>query len=97
MPWCSKPVLDFPVVRSLRITPPMFPRISKSPSKAIHEKRLMKACADHDLSRIQEAFRALDPVGARTAGVLRNALDQIYDGPNTGRYQWDQLFKTEKM
>jgi hypothetical protein len=75
----------------------MFPRISKSPSKAIPEKRLMKACADQDLSRIQEAFRALDPVGARTAGVLRNALDQIYDGPNTGRYRWDQLFKTEKM
>jgi len=28
--------------------------------------------------------------------VLRNTLDQLYDGQHTGRYRWDQLHKTEK-
>jgi hypothetical protein len=30
------------------------------------------------------------------SGVLRGTLDQLYDGQNTGRYRWDQLYKTEK-
>jgi hypothetical protein len=28
--------------------------------------------------------------------VLRETLDQLYDGVHTGRYRWDQLYKTEK-
>ena len=30
------------------------------------------------------------------ARVLRETFDQLYDGQRTGRYRWDQLFKTEK-
>jgi hypothetical protein len=41
-------------------------------------------------------LRALDPNGSRTAQVLRNTFDQLYDGQRTGRYRWDQLYKTEK-
>ncbi|WP_420620260.1 NaeI family type II restriction endonuclease [Candidatus Poriferisocius sp.] len=32
----------------------------------------------------------------RVAIVLRDTLDQLYDGQRTGRYKWDQLHKTEK-
>ena len=28
--------------------------------------------------------------------VLRTTFDQLYDGQRTGRYRWDQLYKTEK-
>jgi hypothetical protein len=57
------------------------------PSQTAHDGEL-KAVADFILS--------LDPTGARTARVLRNTLDQLYDGQRTGRYRWDQLHKTEK-
>lgn len=33
---------------------------------------------------------------SRVAAVLRDTLDQLYDGQRTGRYRWDQLHKTEK-
>jgi len=45
---------------------------------------------------IVAAFRAADPDGQRAARVFRDTLDQLYDGQHTGRYRWDQLFKTEK-
>lgn len=51
---------------------------------------------DPELEAVAEALRVLDPNGLRTARVLRNTFDQLYDGQRTGRYRWDQLFKTEK-
>ena len=42
------------------------------------------------------ALRGTDPGGDRTARVLRQTLDQLYDGVRTGRYRWDLLHKTEK-
>ncbi len=56
----------------------------------------MNSATDSELGVVADAMRALDPDGKRTAGVLRNTLDQLYDGQRTGRYRWDQLFKTEK-
>lgn len=41
-------------------------------------------------------IRAQDPNGERIAGVLRETIDQLYDGQRTGRYKWEQLYKTEK-
>src|SRR2546430_14927054 len=40
--------------------------------------------------------RRLDADGTRSAAVLRETFDQLYDGQRTGRYRWDQLYKTEK-
>lgn len=51
---------------------------------------------DEARDAIVAAFRAADPDGQRTARVFRDTLDQLYDGQHTGRYRWDQLFKTEK-
>lgn len=51
---------------------------------------------DVELEAVAAAFRKLDPDGSRIAQVLRDTLDQLYDGQRTGRYRWDQLHKTEK-
>lgn len=51
-----------------------------------------------DLAResvVREMVR-LDPGGLITGQLLRDTFDQLYDGVRTGRYRWDQLFKTEK-
>lgn len=51
---------------------------------------------DQELQAVAAALRVLDPQGFRTAKVLRDTLDQLYDGQRTRRYNWDQLYKTEK-
>jgi Restriction endonuclease NaeI len=37
-----------------------------------------------------------DPDGSRISQVLRRTYDMLLDGQHTGRYRWDQLYKTEK-
>jgi hypothetical protein len=51
---------------------------------------------DVQLVTVAAELRGLDPDSSRTARVLRNTFDQLYDGQRTGRYRWDQLYKTEK-
>ena len=51
---------------------------------------------DVELDAVAGELRKLDPQGLRFARVLRETLDQLYDGQRTGRYRWDQLYKTEK-
>lgn len=52
--------------------------------------------ADPARDAVIEEFRAADPDGSRAAAVFRETFDQLYDGQHTGRFRWDQLFKTEK-
>ncbi len=51
---------------------------------------------DRDIEAVAEAIGELDPKGEKIGLVLRQTLDQLYDGQHTGRYRWDQLYKTEK-
>lgn len=51
---------------------------------------------DEELEIVINAIQTLDPTGERIAMVIRQTLDQLYDGQHTGRYRWDQLHKTEK-
>lgn len=51
---------------------------------------------DPELEAVTAEILRLDPLGQRTAAVLRDTLDQLYDGQHTGRYRWEQLHKTEK-
>ena len=51
---------------------------------------------DGAIDRVRDAVLALDSDGMRTAQVLRETYDQIYNGQYTGRYRFDQLHKTEK-
>lgn len=41
-------------------------------------------------------FFNADPGGHRSSKVIRDTFDQLYDGQHTGRFRWQQLFKTEK-
>jgi len=52
--------------------------------------------ADIYLMRTVARWELADPDLSRSAYVVRQTFDQLYDGQHTGRYRWDQLFKTEK-
>ena len=51
---------------------------------------------DRELSEVGAELLRIDPDGQRFSRVFRETFDQLYDGQRTGRYKWDQLFKTEK-
>lgn len=51
---------------------------------------------DSELERVAGWLLQIDPDGARFAEVFRATFDQLYDGQRTGRYRWDELYKTEK-
>lgn len=55
-----------------------------------------REAADAELQSIAEALLSADPGGARIGKALRRTYDMLLDGQHTGRYRWDQLFKTEK-
>jgi hypothetical protein len=61
-------------------------------------RRYLDGVPDDDsaLLEVVLTLREADPRGSRIANVLRETFDQLYDGGRTGRYRWDQLFKTEK-
>lgn len=52
--------------------------------------------SDEELNRVAEHLERLDPDGKRFAATLRDTIDQLLNGENTGRYDWATLFKTEK-
>lgn len=52
--------------------------------------------ADRDLEAVEAELYRLDPAGDRVATVLRGTFDQLYDGQHTGRWNFEQLHKTEK-
>ncbi|WP_430792070.1 NaeI family type II restriction endonuclease [Actinoplanes sp. G11-F43] len=51
---------------------------------------------DPELWAVHKEISRLDPYGDRTGYAIREALDQIYDGQRTGRWDFTQLLKTEK-
>ena len=51
---------------------------------------------DIELDTVASELYRLDPTGDQVAVVLRDTLDQLYDGQRTGRWKYDQLHKTEK-
>jgi len=51
---------------------------------------------DPELDSVEVALRAQDPDGSRFSKALRRTIDMLLDGQNTGRFRWEQLYKTEK-
>lgn len=51
---------------------------------------------DRALEQVVARVLGLDESGERFARAFRETFDQLYDGQRTGRYKWDQLYKTEK-
>lgn len=54
------------------------------------------ATADEDLSIVETEPHRHDPAGDSAAQIMRDMLDQLYDGQHAGRWSLDQLRKTEK-
>ncbi|MFJ2579849.1 NaeI family type II restriction endonuclease [Kitasatospora aureofaciens] len=52
---------------------------------------------DPELEQLVRELTRLDPTGARMAGVIESAGDYLLDGGRTGRYEWTQLEKAEKV
>ncbi|SKB03594.1 NaeI family type II restriction endonuclease [Aeromicrobium choanae] len=61
-------------------------RVTLSPARGI----------DPELDAVTDELYRLDSTGDRVAAVLRETLDQLYDGQHTGRWSFVQLHKTEK-
>ncbi|MFE6283209.1 NaeI family type II restriction endonuclease [Streptomyces sp. NPDC057877] len=53
-------------------------------------------CDDPELMLVRQHLLSLDPEGERFARVLRDTIDQLLDGEHTGRFDWNDLHKTEK-
>lgn len=51
---------------------------------------------DEEVTKVAVQLKELDSTGRIFARVIRDTIDQLYDGQRTGRYKWDQLYKTEK-
>jgi hypothetical protein len=51
---------------------------------------------DSELERVARHLLGLDPDGSRIAAALRNTIDMLLNGQQTGRFRWEELFKTEK-
>lgn len=56
----------------------------------------MTVYEDPELLNVFEHLVSLDPSQERIGSTIRQTLDQLYDGQHTGRYRWDDLYKTEK-
>lgn len=54
------------------------------------------SASDHAIEEVAEEIVRLDPTGKRWGAILRHTYDMIYNGPETGRYRWSELMKTEK-
>ncbi|MFD5793742.1 NaeI family type II restriction endonuclease [Streptomyces diastatochromogenes] len=51
---------------------------------------------DPELMLVRQHLLTLDPTGECFARVLRDTIDQLLDGEHTGRFDWNELHKTEK-
>ncbi|WP_419919388.1 NaeI family type II restriction endonuclease [Candidatus Poriferisocius sp.] len=56
----------------------------------------MGTTVDPELDTVAKELMGIQNFESRVAAVLRDILDQLYDGQRSGRYKWDQLHKTEK-
>jgi len=62
----------------------------------MNQQELLSYVEDPELDAVEAELRRLDPTGEEFGKVLRDTLDQLYDGQHTGRWNYDQLHKTEK-
>ncbi|MGW2177811.1 NaeI family type II restriction endonuclease [Streptomyces sp. NPDC001732] len=74
----------------------MLPFFSEDHSAAKNMASVPDSADDIELIAVREHLLKLDPTGARFSTVLRNTIDQLLDGEHTGRFDWNDLHKTEK-
>ncbi|OKI46334.1 restriction endonuclease [Streptomyces sp. TSRI0281] len=56
----------------------------------------MGTWVDEEITAVYRAVLTTDPGGNRMRRVLRDVIDAVLDGSQTGRYNLKELFKTEK-
>src|SRR5262245_51917009 len=49
-----------------------------------------------ELESVAATLHVQDPDGSRFSKAFRRTIDMLLDGQNTGRFRWEQLYKTEK-
>ncbi|MFE1403762.1 NaeI family type II restriction endonuclease [Streptomyces sp. NPDC058770] len=74
----------------------LLPLFSQDGSAAKNISESAHMADDIELKAVREHLLSLDPSGARFAKVLRDTIDQLLDGEHTGRFDWNDLHKTEK-
>ncbi|MGW4812507.1 NaeI family type II restriction endonuclease [Kitasatospora cineracea] len=85
------------VVERAELSAPLeAPSDDSSSTEAPPEKK-PSSSADPELDQLARALIRMDPTGARMAGVIENASGYLLDGGRTGRYEWKQLSRTEKV
>jgi hypothetical protein len=52
--------------------------------------------SDQELAAVAKELLEIDPAGNHFANIIRYTFDQLLDGRRTGRWDYRQLFKTEK-
>nr|WP_202461922.1 NaeI family type II restriction endonuclease [Streptomyces sp. SID8374] len=57
---------------------------------------LVDGPGDPELDAVAQTVLGADRDGSRFAGAIRRSMDMLLDGQHTGRFRWDQLYKTEK-
>lgn len=95
----STPTLLYTSRHRVKPPPPSLkgrPRMEVGPKEPKGAYRPPSRAEDPDLWRVRDALLKEDPEGIRVNYALREALDQIYDGQRTGRWDYTQLSKTEK-
>jgi hypothetical protein len=75
--------------------PGLFPDLFDA-SETVEHSALPPAGRDLELDWVRDWLLHRDPDGARFGAVLRESLDQVLDGPRTGRFRYADLHKTEK-
>jgi hypothetical protein len=57
---------------------------------------IASSSGDAELIAVARSLLGADPTGSRAAGVIRSTLDQLLDGRRDGRWNYNDLHKTEK-
>ncbi|GHF99597.1 NaeI family type II restriction endonuclease [Streptomyces filamentosus] len=65
-------------------------------SAAINIQTQNLLASDPGLAVVWHHLRGLDSAERRFARTLRDTIDQLLNGEDTGRYDWNSLYKTEK-
>lgn len=83
------------------LLPPVVGRIGSSPvDEGIGASQGslwgQEPAGDKELEAVVATILRQDPGGERFAGAIRRSIDMLLDGQHTGRFRWEQLYKTEK-
>ncbi|MGX4693817.1 NaeI family type II restriction endonuclease [Streptomyces sp. JNUCC 63] len=73
-----------------------YPKDRPADANEVLDRLIGTRMEDEEIAAVYRAVRATDPDGNRMRRVLRDAIDTVLDGEQTGRYDLKDLFKTEK-